>query len=104
MHIVGWGRGVVDAWAARTVEVEPRTGVGSGCIAAVGAAAVAGGIAAVGAVVVGAGSRAVAAAVVVVVVVVVVAGGRALVVEHFGTSTVGVLLDGTVALRCNSLG
>ena len=99
MHIVGWGRGVVDAWAARTVEVEPRTGVGSGCIAAVGAAAVAGGIAAVGAVVVGAGSRAVAAAVVVV-----VAGGRALVVEHFGTSTVGVLLDGTVALRCNSLG
>ena len=102
MHIVGWGRGVVDAWAARTVEVEPRTGVGGGCIAAVGAAAVAGGIAAVGAVVVGAGSRAVAAAVVVVVVV--VAGGRALVVEHFGTSTVGVLLDGTVALRCNSLG
>ena len=99
MHIVGWGRGVVDAWAARTVEVEPRTGVGSGCIAAVGAAAVAGGIAAVGAVVVGVGSRAVAAAVVVV-----VAGGRALVVEHFGTSTVGVLLDGTVALRCNSLG
>ena len=91
----------MDAWAARTVEVEPRTGVGSGCIAAVGAAAVAGGIAAVGAVVVGAGSRAVAAAVVVVVV---VAGGRALVVEHFGTSTVGVLLDGTVALRCNSLG
>jgi len=100
VHIVGWGRGVVDAWAARTVEVEPRTGVGSGYIAAVGAAAVAGGIAAVGAVVVGAGSRAVAAAVVVVV----VAGGRALVVEHFGTSTVGVLLDGTVALRCNSLG
>jgi hypothetical protein len=37
------------------------------------------------------------------VVVVVVAGGRALVVEHFGTSTVGVLLGGTVALRCNSL-
>ena len=38
MHIVGWGRGVVDAWAARTVEVEPRTGVGGGCIASLFAA------------------------------------------------------------------
>ena len=91
MHTVGWGRGVVDAWAARTVEVERS-------IAAVGAAAVAGGIAVAAAIVVAGGVAVVVVAAAVVAVV--VAGGRAF-VEHFGASTV---LGGTVVLRYNSLG
>ena len=77
MHTVGWGRGVVDAWAARTVEVERS-------IAAVGAAAVAGGIAVAAAIVVAGGVAVVVVAAAVVAVV--VAGGRAF-VEHFGAST-----------------